>query len=336
MAIQWRDNLYYLDSVKLPNDEKTYWIKDTEAREAIETLSNATHFLGVTTTALADGATTNPITIDSKSVTAQSGDIVIYNAGTELAPENKEFIFNGTAWQEFGDPSINNLGNMAYANTASTSYTPTGNIIVMSSAAGNVQFISSVTHDFDVTFELTSQGSNDFSMITMPWASTSIMTSVTATTENISVVDPSQSIVKTLETSSVIAGEQLTSGTLPTLTKTTQITASVSNTTLVFESEALGFNAGVFPTYSFATMNTISSYTAGSIKTKTEDRFTGISAQTSDIYYWDAWDSEQEIGRADIYYKAELTGDLSTEGHGIACSFIGDSASITVTPDPKQ
>jgi len=98
MAIQWRDNLYYLDSVKLPNDEKTYWIKDTEAREAIETLSNATHFLGVTTTALADGATTNPITIDSKSVTAQSGDIVIYNAGTELAPENKEFIFNGTAW----------------------------------------------------------------------------------------------------------------------------------------------------------------------------------------------------------------------------------------------
>jgi len=39
-------------------------------------------------------------------------------------------------------------------------------------------------------------------------------------------------------------------------------------------------------------MNTISSYTAGSIKTKTEDRFTGISAQTSDIYYWDAWDSE--------------------------------------------
>lgn len=335
MAIQWRDNVYYLDSVQLPNDEKKYWIKDTEAREAIETLSNATHFLGVTTTALADGATTNPITIDSKSVAAQSGDIVIYNAGTELAPENKEFIFNGTAWQEFGDPSIQNLGNMAYANTASTSYTPTGNITLsqtdVEEGEGPVVVLD-VSHSFAVSLELASEYSEGFDQVYMPSTTISVITGVSnMASSTIYVVDSEQSVVKTLETSSVVAGQQLTSGTLPTLTKTTQITASVSNTTLVFGSEALGFNAGAFPTYSFATMNTISSYTTESLQTSSLDITISVSVEASTISYWDADNS----GNA-IYYKAELTGNLEPEYSRLQGTFTGAAASITVTPDPKQ
>lgn len=42
-------------------------------------LSSALKFLGTTTTALADGATTNPITINSANVTAQTGNVVLYN-----------------------------------------------------------------------------------------------------------------------------------------------------------------------------------------------------------------------------------------------------------------
>ena len=53
-----------------------------------------THFIGTTTTAITDGATTNPITVDGKSYTAVKGDIIIYD-GTE-------FIFDGSAWQSFG------------------------------------------------------------------------------------------------------------------------------------------------------------------------------------------------------------------------------------------
>lgn len=52
---------------------------------------------GITTTALTDGATTNPITVDGESYTAVAGDTVSY--------ESKEFIFSGTIWQEFGDLS---------------------------------------------------------------------------------------------------------------------------------------------------------------------------------------------------------------------------------------
>ena len=55
------------------------------------------HFRGSTTTALTDGATTNPITIDGSSYTAVMGDMVIYG--------NKEFLFDGTVWNEMGDLS---------------------------------------------------------------------------------------------------------------------------------------------------------------------------------------------------------------------------------------
>ena len=53
--------------------------------------------VGETTTALTDGATTNPIIVDGQSYTAQANDAVIYL--------NKEFLFDGTKWHEFGDLS---------------------------------------------------------------------------------------------------------------------------------------------------------------------------------------------------------------------------------------
>ena len=63
--------------------------------------------VGTTTTQLTDGATTNPITVDGQSYTAQPNDAVIYG--------NKEFLFDGTNWHEFGDLSglsSNDIGSM--------------------------------------------------------------------------------------------------------------------------------------------------------------------------------------------------------------------------------
>lgn len=56
-------------------------------------------FIGTTTTALTDGATTNPITIGGNSVTAVSGNVVI------LSGTDKEFLWTGSAWEEFGNAS---------------------------------------------------------------------------------------------------------------------------------------------------------------------------------------------------------------------------------------
>lgn len=119
----------------------SYWIKDDEVRQwigdgttagaelrlsnaetAIAALSNATHWVGITTTVLTDGSTTNPITIDGEPYTAVSGDIAAYQSTGE--PE-EEFIFNGTSWQQFGG-SIGTLGNMAYVDTGTVTITPAG------------------------------------------------------------------------------------------------------------------------------------------------------------------------------------------------------------------
>ena len=75
-------------------------------------IARSPDYLGVTTTALTDGATTNPITINGEQVTAKKGNIANYGS--------KEFIFNGTAWQEFGDLSA--LGALAYKDSATGSF----------------------------------------------------------------------------------------------------------------------------------------------------------------------------------------------------------------------
>lgn len=124
-----------ISSIKLPGSNEKYYFKDAYAREVLEGLSQYSKFLGVTTTELTDGASTNPIIISGESVTATTGCIVIY--------QSKEFIFGSDSkWAEFGDLSalINQLGDLAYEDTASTTYTPEGSVSVVLSA--NEQTVS--------------------------------------------------------------------------------------------------------------------------------------------------------------------------------------------------
>lgn len=106
-----------ISKITLPNGT-TYNIKDADARSRISTLESYSEYLGVTTTALTDGADTNPIKINGADVTAKKGEIVNYGS--------KEFIFNGTVWQEFGDMSA--LKALAFKDSASGSYKPAGTI----------------------------------------------------------------------------------------------------------------------------------------------------------------------------------------------------------------
>lgn len=106
------------DLSKITVDGTQYDIKDAQARADISALARKKVWLGITTTALEDGDTTNPIVIDGDDVTAESGDWCAYG--------QKEFVFNGTAWQELGD--LSDLGDLAHKDSASGSYTPTGSI----------------------------------------------------------------------------------------------------------------------------------------------------------------------------------------------------------------
>lgn len=105
-----------ISKITLPSGV-TYDIKDATARAAI---AGGTTFLGITTTALTDGATTQTIVIGGNDVSAVNGGIAVY--------QNKEFIYADAddKWHEIGDTT--NLGDLALKDSASGSYTPAGSV----------------------------------------------------------------------------------------------------------------------------------------------------------------------------------------------------------------
>ncbi len=59
-------------------------------------LTNVMHFLGTTTTAISDGASTNPISIGGTNKTAAAGDVVLYGS--------QEYVFSSDSkWELLGD-----------------------------------------------------------------------------------------------------------------------------------------------------------------------------------------------------------------------------------------
>jgi hypothetical protein len=91
-----------------------------QLKSLIEAMTGGLKPIGETTTALTDGATTNPIKIDGEDYTAQDNDIVFYG--------NKEFLFINSTWREIGDLT-NLLASMVLlgawtAGTATSHSTP--------------------------------------------------------------------------------------------------------------------------------------------------------------------------------------------------------------------
>ena len=124
-----------ISKITLPSGT-TYNLKDQYARDLIAELGNFNEWLGVTTTPITEGSTTNPVTIGGESVTATNGDIVTY--------ETMEFIWtqptgslNGQ-WQQFGD--LSGLGAMAYVDKGTVTITPKGSI-----PSGTVTFSGGTT-----------------------------------------------------------------------------------------------------------------------------------------------------------------------------------------------
>ena len=107
---------YTISQFTMP-DGNIVELKDKVARQAI---SGGTRFLGVTTTVLIDGSTTQVITIDTESFEAMNGDIVVYG--------NKEFIWadSDAKWHELGD--VSTLGSLAFKSSAVGAYTPSGTV----------------------------------------------------------------------------------------------------------------------------------------------------------------------------------------------------------------
>lgn len=119
-----------------PNSRVEFYLLQVE--EYIERLATgATRPIGETTTPLTDGATTNPITIDGDSYTAQINDLVFY--------QNKEFLFTANGWREVGDITNLNADMIDDTDTVNkftnaTDIAKLAKIIVDPSFTGNIYF----------------------------------------------------------------------------------------------------------------------------------------------------------------------------------------------------
>ena len=274
----------------------TYDIKDADSRERLDAIEAAIAggvvYVGATTTALTDGATTNPIAITGKegSYTAEAGDLVSYG--------NKEFLFDGTYWHEIGD--LTGLGDLAWVDTATGTYTPAGTV-------------SQPT--FSGT-SLTSTGTLD--------VPTSAATTVATTSNETATVAPAGSGAATYTPGGTITGTNvtLTSTTVPNVTNAGTLPVLTMEVPANTETLELSWSAGALPT-----LGTPISVANG-VDTVTDPTFTGTGVRlvTDNI----AVPATFTTTLTDTSKSVSVTG--TPEGTVSQPTFTGTEATITVGP----
>ena len=165
------DTKSYISQITL--GATTYDLKDLEARSDIEDIKEAltggVHTVGETTTPLTDGASTpTTIKISGEDYEVQTGDLVFYN--------NKEFLWNGSKWVELGDLSA--LGDLAYKDTASATYTPAGTVSQPTFSGSSMTSTGSFTPEGSAEIDIGSGDANytPAGTVTQPTFSGSEMT----------------------------------------------------------------------------------------------------------------------------------------------------------------
>lgn len=207
-----------ISKITLPTGS-TYNLKDQQARNDIAAIQGAISggvtFMGETTTALTDGSTATSIVVNSATITAVKGYLVVYNS--------KEFVFDGTKWVELGDLSL--IGDLGWKDSASTTYTPAGTVSKPTFTGSSSTFTGTITPHGSIDLTTTNKT-----------ATVSKAASGTATyTPEGTVTAPTISVQTAGSTTTVNSITAV--GTLPTLTTT------VANETLT-----IGFDQGTLPT----------------------------------------------------------------------------------------
>lgn len=305
-----------ISKITLPSGT-TYDIKDATARASI---AGAIVIKGVTTTALSDEATTNPIQIDGQSYTAKANDAVFYN--------KKEFVFDGTKWHEFGDMS--GLGALATKDSVSATYTPQGTvsqptftgtasnvtITTASSSSGNYTPGGSVTQPTFTGDELTSTGKFT------PSATVEVTTK--STSNKTATVAPASSGTATYTPAGECSGSNVTLNTTTVNSITAVGTLPALTTTVVDETLTIGWSAGTLPTKGSNTT------VATSVKAITQPTFsgTGVRLVTGNIPVPSAYTATFTGTEGDVTVTGTPTGTVSKP------TFSGTKVAIsgTVTP----
>jgi len=335
-----------ISKIKLPSGSE-YDLKDSWARTQIEAITggSAIVFKGVSSTALTDGGTEKPTVGGQVVQSVDTGDLYFY--GTD------EFIWNGNTWSELG-PSLTTLGDLAYADTASTDYTPAGSVSLTNS---NVTATVSAAGSGDATY--TPAGSISASFTGSSTTSTGKFTpsgSVSLTNSNVTATvsaagsgDATYTPAGTIAVATNGAGSTTTIHNPTKATVTTAVTVAAPGATA--PSNSLTYYAVANEVLSLYQIgyNTGDSISTSDVSVKTGDAsytFSGTGARLvtgnisvpSSASFSGAEDDVSVTGTPSGSVSGSFTGTgarLVTGNISVpsSASFSGTQATITVEPD---
>ena len=297
-----------ISKITLPSGT-TYDLKDAVARAA---QAGGIHFKGVTTTALTDMATTNPIKINNADYTAVNGDLVTYNHG--------EFIFASAdnKWHEFGD--LSGLGDLAVKDTASGSYTPAGSVSQPSFTGSSMTSTGSYTPSGTVTKPSFTGTEGNVSVSGTPAGSISVGTGTANYTPGGTVSAPTLTV--TPSTVSKYVATSSTGGGSRTAGTAAQCTLPVLTTSVTNENLTIGWSAGSF-TANTPTVVTMPSFTQQTIAT-------GITTATATAPSFTGEGVNLKFSGTSM----SSTGKFTPAGSVSQPTFSGTEAEVSVTGTP--
>lgn len=159
------------DSDKLDGHDSSYFA----TKEELNNLSNfagAMKFLGTSTTAISDGATTNTITVNGTSVAVASGNVVLYGGF--------EYIWTGAAWEQLGQEGSFKV-KQAAVSSPSASGNATAFIDTISQDANGKITVTKKNVQFPTVPTKTSELTNDSAFVTSGDLEAAINNAITTT-----------------------------------------------------------------------------------------------------------------------------------------------------------
>ena len=297
-------NTSYISQVTLP-DNNTYDIKDAWAREKLSGLTGAMHFVGVSTTdpTLEAGPTVDGVTSFS------TGDVVVY---TPSGAAEREYVYNGTSWQEFG--STGSLKALAFKDSASGTVNGQTFTAAAQKFTGTAATLKHTVNSASVSVSGTYKKAKDINTTLSTTATASGAAVALSTYANFAVVESAGSVSAgttptlsyTNSTVKVVSGVNAgtpaslgsgfytagTKGSVPSLTYSAATASKVSVTagkaaSLTHEAakasyiSAFSGGSAATLTYSACTTNGVSSFSKGSLPSFTQGSKASWSASVS-------------------------------------------------------
>ena len=286
-------------------------------------LASAMLFLGTTTTAITDGATTNPVVIGGANKTVTAGNVVLYGS--------KEFVWTGSAWEELGNEGSYKIVQAAVADPSASGTSNTFIATISQDTNGKITATkktvavtnSAPTLSWGATSTIGSVAGTDLQVKMPANPNTDTKVTQTATTSNATyplLLAPSGQTATTTTTSYFDSGVTLnpSTNTIAANISGNASTATALTTSAGSATQPIYFSNGkpVATTYTLGTSVpsgakfTDTTYTAGTGLTLSGTNFSVTSSDASEIM--NQLSEETSLAQQDDYLIAQYANGGNT------------------------